>query len=242
MTASFKGKIALVTGASRGIGQAIAERLAEQGFDLVVTARSADKLDELVRQCQAHGVKCHALPLDLSEADSPSRLIGFVKERFGTLDVLVNNAANPGGGRLQNAELARWDRCLDLNFRSIVHLSSLALPLLQGKDWGAIINISSISGSRPAGGTAMYSATKHALNGFSHSIFEDIREQGIKVVLLCPGFVATDMVAKRDLVEEKMIQPRDLADAVSFALSCSGTVCPVEITLRPQRSPYRHKS
>jgi len=238
---SFKGKTALVTGASRGIGRSIAQRLAEMGFNLVLTARSGEKLRELEKRIKGLGVECESLPLDLSEKEAPEKIIRITQETFNSLHVVVNNAASSGGGRLQDADLERWDRCLDLNFRAAVHLTRLGLPLMSKNDWGAVINISSISAHRPSGGAAMYSATKHALNGFSHSIFEDIREQGIKVVCITPGFVATDLIAKYNLASENLIQPDDVADAVSYALNCSGTVCPTEIILRPQKSPHQAK-
>lgn len=235
----LKGKKALVTGASRGIGRAIALRLAQQGVHLVVTARSLEKLEELATECEKLGVNCHAVAADLAQRTSPKQIMDFVQEKFKNLDVLINNAGVGGKGTLSNGDLQRWDRCLDVNFRTIVHLSRLAFPLMEGSGWGAIVNISSISAHRPSGGAAIYSATKHALNAFSHSIFEDIRELGIKVVTICPGFVATDLVSSYGLLEEKMIQPNDIADAVEYVLKSAPTVCPVEIILRPQHSPYR---
>ena len=132
-----------------------------------------------------------------------------------------------------------WDRVIDINLRSLIHLTRHALPEIEKGPRGAIINIASISARMSHGGAGIYCATKHGVLGFAGSVFEDVRERGVKVSTICPGFVNTDMVSARDLVLEKTIQPEDIARTVLFVLTFPDTGCPTEIVVRPQRSPYR---
>jgi acetoacetyl-CoA reductase len=156
---------------------------------------------------------------------------------MGPIDVLVNNAGATVHGAVQDADMAKWRDILDVNFTAMAELTRQVLPGMIDRGRGAIINISSINGRHVSAGSAIYAATKHALNGFSGCLFEDVREHGVKVSTIMPGFVATDMTAALGKDGTRMIQPDDIAEAVVFVLSASPACCPTEIVIRPQRQP-----
>ncbi|NIR32741.1 MAG: SDR family oxidoreductase [Gammaproteobacteria bacterium] len=239
MTDAFRDRVAIVTGASRGIGRAVAHRLAERGTHVALVARSEDALEEVAKECRERGVRAFSVAADLSDPAATGSIVERTVRGLGAVHFLVNNAGIFGGGAADAADLSRWDRTIDVNLRSLMHLTRRALPEMEKHPRGAVVNIASISGKQSHAGAGDYCATKHGVIGFSGSVFEDVRERGIKVCAICPGFVATDMVAGERLRREKMIQPDDVAETVLFVLGFPDTGCPVEIVLRPQRSPYR---
>jgi len=233
-------RVALVTGASRGIGESIAVELASMGLALALTARHPDELASVVARCLASGAPAAAaFTADLSNPDELGPLIEAVTARFGGLDVLVNNAGVWIEEPVASADLAAWDRCLDVNLRAVIHLTHHALPWLVDGIAPAVVNISSIAGQRSYAGGGIYTATKHGLMGFSGSLFHDVRERGVKVCAVCPGYVDTAMHAGRPnpLDRSAMIQPADVARTVRFVLEFPANACPTEITLMPQRHP-----
>jgi len=239
MDPALRGRVALVTGASRGIGRAVAVTLAREGVQVALCARARDPLEETAAACGEHGVDTLVLPADLARPELTQGLVADTVARFGRLDFLVNNAGVFGGGAADRADLATWNRTIDVNLRSLMHLTRHALPAIEQQSRGAVVNIASVSGKQSHGGAADYCATKHAVVGFTGALFEDVRAHGVKVCAICPGFVNTDMVAGDRLVPERMIQPEDIARTVLFVLRFPDTGCPVEIVVRPQRSPYR---
>lgn len=238
MSERLKGAIALVTGASRGIGRAIALGLAEAGCDVAVAARSVEALEEVAGACREKGVRALVLPLDLTELEAIPSAVERCVEELGGLSVLVNNAGMGGGGAADATDPEVWDRMIDVNVRALMHLTRYALPHIERAEARrGVINIASISGKMSFAGGGGYCATKHAVVGFSHSVFEDVREKGIKVCAICPGYVNTPMVEGRGLDLAKTIQPEDIARTVRFVLEFPETGCPTEILVRPQRSP-----
>ncbi len=238
MDRPLANNVALITGASRGIGRAIALALAREGVHVALTARSSEALEETVMLCGEQGINALSIIADLSHAEETARIVGTTVAELGGIDILINNAGVFGHGAAHDADLEQWDRGIDINLRSLVHLTRHALPHIEKNRHGAVINIASISGKMSHPNAGIYCATKHAVVGFSGSVFEDVREKGIKVCAICPGFVNTDMVAGRGLVPEKAIQPEDIARTVLFVLRFPDTGCPTEIIVRPQRSPY----
>ncbi len=236
---TLEGKTALITGASRGIGRAIALSLAEAGCNVAVVARSADKLAEVAAECASHGGRVVQLALDLAKEPSIVATVQRCATELGGLDILVNNAGAIEHGATLSPDLPSWDGVLAINLRAAMHLTALAVPHMVRAGGGAIINIASISGKMAMGGMPAYSASKHGLVGFSGSVFEDVREHGIKVCAINPGFVDTNMVSEGGLDRSKLIQPADIAATVLFVLRTAPGMCPTEITLRPQRSPYK---
>lgn len=231
-------KTAVITGASRGIGEAISVFLAIEGFNLILVGRDLEKLNDVSVRCRKFGNKASTISFDLTNVEDIPRLVGEILSIDSTIDVLVNNAGMFAKGNPFEANLQDWDRALDLNFKSVYHLTNSLLSSIS-KEGGTIINVSSISASVTSKGSEIYSASKAALKAYSNSLFESVREKGIKVSCLMPGFVNTEMGQGENLDSEKMIQPEDVAKTVAWVIKSPVTVCPTEIVLRPQFSPYR---
>ena len=232
-------KIALITGATQGIGRAIALNLATEKVDLALVARSEDKLKSVAKECEKLGVVVKTYPVDLSQVEKIPSLLENAKKDFGLVNVLVNNAGTYEKGNPFEADLKKWDYALNLNFRSVYHLTNQALSLIPQNDSGAIVNISSIAGQMTYKGGEIYCATKFALRAYSNCLFESVREKNIKVTCIYPGYVNTDLGRAENLDESKMIQPEDIASTINHFLKTPITACQTEIIIRPQMSPYR---
>ncbi len=231
------GKSILITGASRGIGAATAVRLARAGMAVALSGRDAGLLDAVAGECEAAGAAGVAgFAGDITDDAYSHALPHAVAEQFGGLDALFNNAGVLDLGPAAEADLASWDRVMDVNFRAWTHLTHHAVPLLTAKPESAIINLCSVSGRVAMAGAAIYCASKHAVHAWSQALFDELREQGVKVSALYPGYVRTDMTARVDGDHAKMIQPDDIAQTVEFVLRFPGTGCPTEIVIRPQRA------
>ncbi len=226
-------QVAVVTGASKGIGKAIAIRLAQEGIHVALLGRSLSLLEEAADACTALGVQAMPVQCDLSQISSLEKVVQQILDKFNTIHILINNAGQYVNGSADQCDLAKWDRALDINLRAMMHLTRHTLPHIKKNTSGAIINIASISGKLIHKGGANYCATKHGVLGYTGCLFEDVRDLNIKVSAICPGYVNTLMAP--DHSREKMIQPEDIAHAVHFILTCPATACPTEIVIRPQR-------
>lgn len=230
-------KTAFVTGANRGIGRAIALQLAQMGYNLFLLARNQELLENVAQECRAQGVTVESVAGELGSEAFMDGAIKAAHAAFGTIDVLVNNAGAASQQSVQEADLAVWRDIMDVNFNAVVYLSRHILPGMISRQSGTIINISSLSGRNTNAGSAIYSASKHALNGFTGCMYEDVREHGIKVSTIMPGFVETELTENMGMQANKMIQPEDVAASVEYVLSASAYCCPTEIVLRPQMRP-----
>ena len=231
-------KVALITGASRGIGSACAETFAEAGYDLAILSRRAEALEPVAERCRALGAKVEVVPTDVSDADSVARAVTRCVNQLGGLSVLINNAGIYAKGSAETLEPEVFERVMRVNVHGLMLMTHYALaPMLEAGS-GAIIQIASVAGRSSFPGGAAYCASKHAVLGYTEAVFEDVRERGVKVSTICPGFVNTEMVAGRGLMMERMIQVRDVAKAALFVAEFPDTACPTEIVIRPQRSPY----
>jgi 3-oxoacyl-[acyl-carrier protein] reductase len=236
----FDEKVALVTGAGRGIGRAVAFSLAKLGCRVVLTARTAGQLAEVQQGIQQSGGTAKAIAADLTRDEDIDRLVSESKREFGAVDILINNAGWGKRAPVVRAKVEEWDQTFRLNLRAPMILAQRLLPSMIEKGEGAVINIGSVSGKSGEANGAAYSASKFGLIGFTQSLYEEVREQGIKVSVILPGFVDTPLIPpNRQLDRRKMIQADDVAQAVNYILTSPATCCPVEITLRPQRTPYR---
>jgi 3-oxoacyl-[acyl-carrier protein] reductase len=234
---NLQGKVALVTGAGRGIGKAIAVSLAKSGCRLILVARTRQQLDDVARTIGSDAV---VIPTDLTRDDELERLAEQSSETWGNVDILINNAGWGKRAPVIRANVEDWDQTLRLNLRAPMILAQKLLPAMVAKGEGAVINIGSVSGKTGEANGAAYSASKFGLIGFTQSLYEEVREHGIKVAVILPGFVDTPLIPpNRQLDRTKMIQADDIAQAVHYVLTSSATCCPVEIEVRPQRSPYR---
>ena len=230
------GKTALVTGASGGIGRAIALALAKAGCQVVLTARSVDQLLAVQEEIRAAKGTAVAMPADLTRDEDLERLA----QSCGPVDFLINNAGWGKRAPVVRAKIDDWDQTFRLNLRAPMILAQKFLPAMMEKGEGAVINIGSVSGKSGEADGAAYSASKFGLIGFTQSLYEEVRERGIKVAVILPGFVDTPMIPPvKQLDRSKMIQADDVAQAVLYILNAPATACPVEITIRPQRTPYR---
>ena len=231
-------KVALITGASRGIGAACAELFAEAGYDLALVSRRAESLSQVSTRCEALGARVLVLPADVSDATAVADLVERCVDELGGLSVVINNAGIYANGSAELLEPERFARVMAVNVNGLMNVTHYALPHLIAQQGGAIIQIASVVARQSFAGGGAYCASKHAVLGYTESVFEDVRRHGVKVSAICPGFVNTDMVAGRGLAMARMIQPRDVASAALFVADFPSTGCPTEIVIRPQRSPY----
>jgi 3-oxoacyl-[acyl-carrier protein] reductase len=231
-------KVCIVTGASRGVGKAIAIDLAKEHFSLALVGRDQAALQEVADLCTAHGVKAKAYAVDMRDSAQLAALAGKVCSDLGGINVLINNAGVYIEKPISSLTEQDWDETFDVNLKAIFLLSQQALPYLKGREQAAIINVGSVASERGyARGTA-YSGSKHALMGFTESLFQDIREMGIKVSVINPGVIDTDMHKDDPRFEKtKMLKPEDISQAVRFIVNFPGHACPTEITLLPQLNP-----
>jgi 3-oxoacyl-[acyl-carrier protein] reductase len=233
-------RVALVTGAGRGIGRAVALALAGEGYRVALVARTGPELEEVAREIEGDGGEALVVSTDLADAASAEAAVQRAVERFGRLDVLVNNAGAADESDFGALSVDAIDRVLDVTLRATVLMTRAALPhLLRAPESAAVVQVASLAGRRPAAGISVYAAAKHGVLGFSESFFEELRETGLKVSSILPGLVDTRMVEGSDAQRARMIAPEDVAQAVLYVLSTSPRVCPAELVLRPQRSPFK---
>jgi NAD(P)-dependent dehydrogenase (short-subunit alcohol dehydrogenase family) len=232
-------RAALVTGGSSGIGLAIARALAEDGYGVTVSARKPEKLEAAATDLKEGGVEVEAIPANMSDEEDIKRLADAHRERFGRLDVLVNNAGIGIGGPIAEAQTKKLDLQLDVNLRAVYLMTRECIPMLKeaGAEHGKalIVNTASIAGKIGQGWLAAYSATKFGVVGLSQAMHKELGQDGIQVTALCPGFVATAMTDWVDGVpKEDMIQPEDIAEAVRYLLRTSRSCIVPEIQfIRP---------
>jgi 3-oxoacyl-[acyl-carrier protein] reductase len=237
---SLAGKIVLVTGAGRGIGRAVAINLAEAGCRVILTARTLDQLEQVQQEISTNGGEAVCIAADLTRDEEIDLLVAESSRYREPVDFLINNAGWGKRAPIIKGRREDWDQTLRLNLRAPMILAKALLPPMIAKGNGAVINIGSISGKTGEANGAAYSASKFGLIGFTQSLYEEVREYGIKVAVILPGFVDTPLIPpNRQLDRSKMIQPADVAQTVQYVLTSPPTCCPVEITLRPQKSPYR---
>ena len=208
---TLEGKTALVTGASRGIGRAIALELARQGADVAVNyARSAEAASQVVTEIEALGRRAVALPADVGDFAQAAALIGATVNALGRLDILVNNAGIVRDTLLLRMQEADWDEVLRVNLKGAFNTGKAAARLMVRQRAGRIINVSSISGLMGQVGQANYSASKAGLIGLSKSMAREFAGRGITVNVVAPGFVSTDMTATLDeALREALLAPRE---------------------------------
>jgi len=231
---SLKGKTALVTGASRGIGRAISLMLARNGVNLAINSTSVDNLRAVEKELTMLGVDVLLCPADLSHPDTPSTIIKQVVDRFGGLDILINNAGIAIPKPLSQTSAEEWDLHMAVNARAPFLLCREAIPYLRKSDAASIINISSVVGRKGYVNQGAYTASKHALMGMTKVLAQELHGDNIRVHVIAPGGVATDMVGKMrpDLDTSMLIAPEEIADIVEFLLVHRGNAAIDEINVR----------
>jgi NAD(P)-dependent dehydrogenase (short-subunit alcohol dehydrogenase family) len=220
-------RAAIVTGASSGIGLAIAEMLGAEGYALTVAARRPEKLEEAASGLADRGYELNVVAAQLGEEEAVKRVVASHRERFGRLDVLVNNAGIGIGAPVAEIQTKRLDLQVDLNLRSLILFYRECVDLLRAAAAehrsALVVNTSSISGKSGQAWLSVYSATKAAVVGFTQAMHRELSAEGIKSTALCPAFVDTPMTdfVKGQVSPEQMIRPSDIAAAVKLLLDVS---------------------
>jgi NAD(P)-dependent dehydrogenase (short-subunit alcohol dehydrogenase family) len=230
---ALEGNVALVTGAGRGIGRAIALGLANLGCTLELAARTASELEETAASCRRAGApEAGVRVVDLADGRGVDTLCDALLADHGAIDVLVNNAGVFAAGNALEGDPDAWAEVLAVNTLAPMRLIRRLAPKMVERERGTIVNIGSIAAIEGMRGPAVYAASKFALRGFSLSSYERLRDHGIKVVLIHPGYVATPMTAGHPARHDRMMTPDDIAAAALLAVTTSPMCCPQEITLR----------
>ncbi len=234
----LQGKVGLITGATRGIGAAIAEKLALLGAKAIICGRHQNELARRAEQISSKGVACEAMPCDISDLGQIDTLASNISQKHGGIDILVNNAGVGGfGGPLHTMAPAEWDRILNTNLRAVYYCIRAFAPMMIEKRGGDIINISSLAGKNALPNGAAYSASKWGLNGLTYSVAEELRQYNIRVTVVCPGSVNTDLSPHEGKKVERMLQPEDVAHVVEMLVTQQPRSFVSEVLIRPTQKP-----
>ena len=230
---TLSGKTAVVTGGSRGIGAAIAARLASMGAKVVICGRDRERLAK-----SAANIGCEAVPCDVSDWKSVESLASAVKQDHGGLDILVNNAGVADFGRpLHELPPDRWDAMINTNLRGVYYAIRAFAPLMISRGGGHIVNISSIASKNALPGGAAYAATKWGLNGLSYSVAEELRGSNVRVSVVCPGSTDTELSPHAGKDPKKMLRGEDIAHVVAMLVTQSDNSFASEVVIRPTKKP-----
>jgi len=231
---SLKGKTAIVTGASKGIGKAIAVALAKEGVNLALSSRDVRSLEETTSLCAGEGVELFAVSAHFLDPAAPAQLVDAAAARFGKLDFLINNAGIAFNVPFETTTIDQWDTVLNVNARAPFFLCQAALPVLRKSETPVIVNISSVVGRQGYPNQAAYSASKHALLGFTKALAREVQKAGIRVYAISPGATDTDLIRslRPDLDSSVLIAPEELAEIVVFLLKYRGNAMIDEINIR----------
>jgi NAD(P)-dependent dehydrogenase (short-subunit alcohol dehydrogenase family) len=233
------GQVALVTGSSRGIGKAIARKLAELGASVSLCGRDTKALEAAARELRECSSNVLALAADVTRAADISALVQSTEEKLGPITLLVNNAGigNPGFGAVQEKSEKEWDMVLNSNLKSVFLVSRAVAPLMIQRRRGDIINISSLAGKNTFAGGGIYCASKWGLQGLSGCMAEDLRGYGIRVSVICPGSVATEFSGRGAKDPGKVLRAEDVAHAVAMVALQGAQSFISEVQMRPVTKP-----
>jgi len=245
MTDELKGRVAAVTGASSGIGEATALALAEAGAAVAVGARRTDRLEGLVKRIEDAGGRAAAIAVDVSDEAQARAFVEGAHEQLGGLDILVNNAGVMLLGPVEGAPTDDWRRMVDVNVLGLLYCTHAALPLMRESGGGHIVNVSSVAGRTANAGSAVYNFTKFGVGGFSEGLRQEALHSGIRVTIIEPGFVDTELQGHNenpavnqaiDKMKEqigKVLTADDIARGVLYAVSQPAHVSVNEVLIRP---------
>ena len=235
---TLEGQVAVVTGAGRGIGAAIAGKLAKLGAALALCGRNRSHLESVAKAIANEGGKAEVVPCDVTSLESVEAAAKSVEATFGRLDILVNNAGIGGfGGPLHQLPPDNWDQIFNTNLRGVFYTTRAFAPMMIRARSGHIINISSLAGKNALPNGAAYAASKWGLNGLSYSMAEELRAHKIRVAVICPGSTNSDFSPHAGKDPSKMLQPEDVAHVVAMLVTQSPQSFVSEILLRPTQKP-----
>ena len=240
----LEGRVAAVTGASAGIGEATALALAEEGAAVALGARRADRLEALVEQVERGGGRALAVPVDVADRDQAHAFVEAARRELGRLDILVNNAGVMLLGPFEPQDPEDWRRMIDVNVYGLLHCTQAAMPIMREQGSGHVVNVSSVAGRYAAAENAVYNFTKWGVTGFSEALRQEGRPHGIRVTCLEPGYVETELrddlseagraqqASVRELMDETLTS-EDMARIIVFCVSQPQRVSLSEILVRP---------
>jgi 3-oxoacyl-[acyl-carrier protein] reductase len=212
---TIAGKVALITGAGRGIGRATAIAFAQEGIHVGLVGRTLENLQQVAEQLKQYGVKVAIAAANVADLDSITTAVESIREELGAIDILVNNAGISKFGNFMDLTPEEWTNIIDVNVKGVYYTTRAVLPEMIERNTGDIINISSTAGQKGAPITSAYTASKAAVIGLSESLMLEVRKKNIRVTTLTPSTVATDMAVELNLTDgnpERVMQPEDLAD------------------------------
>ncbi len=244
MAQRLTGKVALVTGASSGIGEATALALAAEGANVAISARREDRLDELVKRITANGSKAYPIVADVSEEAQANEVVQKAQQELGRVDILVNNAGVMLLGMIEGANTEDWRRMINTNVLGLMYATHAAIPIMKQQGGGHIVNISSVAGRTARAGSGVYNASKWGVVAFSEALRQEVLKYKIRVTTIEPGAVATELVshitdpAAKKATEERVnsitrLESEDIAAAIVYAVTQPERVDVNEILIRP---------
>jgi NADP-dependent 3-hydroxy acid dehydrogenase YdfG len=240
-------RVAVVTGASSGIGEATGRALAREGFAVALAARREERINELAEEIAGSGGKALAIPTDVGDPLSAESLIRTANEELGSVDVLVNNAGVMLLGPLLGADLEHWQRMVHVNLLGLIYCTHHALPIMQEQGRGHVVNVSSVAGRVARLGSGVYNATKWGVGAFSESLRQEALNYNVRVTIVEPGYVDTElqghnehpMVVERMAKDKaqigKVLEADDIANAIVYAVTQPEHVSINEVLVRPTR-------
>jgi NADP-dependent 3-hydroxy acid dehydrogenase YdfG len=235
--AALSDHVALVTGGNRGIGRAVAKRLAALGASVAICGRDHQTLDATANQLRESGARIHAQRADVTRASDVDALVRETEAALGAISILVNNAGMGLFGPVQDKSEQEWDTLMDTNLKSIFLVSRRVIPAMIQRRSGDIINISSLAGKNTFAGGGIYCASKWAVQGLSGCMAEDLRVHGIRVSTVCPGSVATEFSGRGAKDASKVLTADDVAHAVAMIATQGPQSFLSEVQLRPVAKP-----
>jgi 3-oxoacyl-[acyl-carrier protein] reductase len=237
-TNSLAGQVAVITGAGRGIGAAIAAKLASLGATTVLCGRTRGPLESVAAMISKAGGQANPLPCDVTDLRAVEAAAARVAQTLHRIDILVNNAGVGGfGGPLHQLPPDSWDQILNTNLRGVYYCIRAFAPLMIRARNGHIVNISSLAGKNALPNGAAYAASKWALNGLTYSVAEELRSHNIRVSVVCPGSVDTELSPHAGKDKAKMLQPEDVAHVIAMLVTQAPQSFVSEILLRPTHKP-----
>jgi 3-oxoacyl-[acyl-carrier protein] reductase len=226
---------AFITGATEGIGRAIALSLGRQGYRIGVCARREATLELLLTELEAQGIDAAGMPADVGKEEDVARVVDHVQGTLGAIEVLINNAGIARLDRFEDMSLDDWDETMATNVRGLFLVTKAVLPAMR-QQGGTIINMASLAGRNGFVGGTAYCASKHAVLGFSRALMLEVRADDIRVIALCPGSVDTPLMSNQDMFQpdpDRILKPEDVAQVVSDVLSLRPGAMVSELDLRP---------
>ncbi|WP_312630439.1 SDR family oxidoreductase [Pantoea piersonii] len=243
MSTGISGKVIVITGASSGLGECTARHLSALGAILILGARRTERLQTLVTELEKQGGKAIAVATDVTRKEQVEALIKTAVEKFGRVDVLLNNAGLMQQSRLDSLKTDEWDNMIDVNLKGTLYGIAAVLPYMQAQKSGHIINVSSVAGHKVTPAGSVYCATKHAVRAISEGLRSEVKEWNLRTTIISPGAVTTELTdhitekeigqGMRDFYKQHAVGPDSFARIVEFALSQPAEVDINEILYRP---------